>query len=139
MNCFKRLVDSNFLANAKNELLAAQRVLKAEEALPFDATLIFNRDDAKYVYDCYIEDYALLFEVEQSEEELLKDAIYYIQEDHILFIYSKTKKLVDEAILYSYNVNGDIPLYRGRHKVNRQVVFTALIDVRIPFSPSSPN
>lgn len=139
MNCFKRLVDSNFLANAKNELLAAQRVLKAEEAHPFDATLIFNRDDAKYVYDCYVEDYALLFEVEQSEEELLKDAIYYIQEEHILFIYSKTKKLVDEAVLYSYNVNGDIPLYRGRHKVDKQVVFTALIDVRIPFSPSSPN
>ena len=139
MKCFERLVDSNFLANAKKELLAAQQVLKAEEALFFEPTLVFNRQAAKYIYDCYVEDYALLYEIEQSDVDLSKGTIYYIQEDHILFIYSKTKKLIDEAITYSYNVNGDIPFYRGRHKINNQVIFTVLIDVRIPFQPSSPN
>jgi hypothetical protein len=139
MNCFKRLVDSNFLANAKNELVAAQRVLKAAEALPFDATLIFNRDDAKYVYDCYVEDYALLFEVEQSTTEISKDVIYYIQEEHVLFIYSRSKKMVDEAVLYSYSVNGDVPLFRAKHIINKHAIHTALIDIRIPFPASSPN
>jgi len=139
MKCFERLVNSSFLANAKKELLAAQRTLKAEEALFFEPTLLFNKQEVKDIYNFYIEDYAFLCGIEQTDIDLSKDTIYYTQEDHILFIYSKTKKLIDEAITYSYNVNGDIPFYRGRHKINNQIIFTALIDVRIHFQPSSPN
>lgn len=139
MSCFEKLVRSNFLANAKKELLAAQQVLKAEEALFFEPVFLFDKQAAKYMYESYVDTYALLYEIQESGFSLSKDTIYYIQEDHILFIYSKTRKLVDEAILYSYNVNGDVPIYRGRHKLDKQVIFTALIDVRIPFSPFSPN
>ena len=139
MGCFSQLVQSKFLSRAKEELLSAQRKLKAGEAPLFDSTLLFDKKDRKYVYDTYVWDYNLLAEIEEMEEGSPKDVIYYIQEDYILFIYSRTRKLIDEAILYSYNVNGDIPLCRSKHIVNGCAYFTVLIDCRINFIPSSPN
>lgn len=139
MGCFSQLVQSKFLSRAKEELLSAQRKLKAGDAPLFDSTLLFDEKDKKQVYDTYIWDYDLLAEIEEMEEGAPKDVIYYIQEDYLLFIYSRTRKLINEAILYSYNVNGDIPLCRSKHTINKCVYFTVLIDCRINFIPSSPN
>ena len=46
---------------------------------------------------------------------------------------------VKEAILYSYNVNGLIPLYKGRHRLDGITMYTAMIDTRIHFTPVAPN
>lgn len=139
MGCFSQLVQSSFLSRAKEELLSAQRRLKTGEAPLFDSTLIFDKKDKKYVYDSYVWDYNLLAELEEMEDDTPKDVIFYIQEEHILFIYSRTRKLIDEAIWYSYNVNGDIPLCRSKHVIRGRTYFTVIIDCRIHFIPNSPN
>lgn len=139
MSCFNQLVQSKFFSRASEEFASAQRKLKAGQDLRFDTTLLFDKKDRKYVYETYVWDYYLLAEIEEMGENSPKDVIHYVQEDHILFIYSRTKKLIDEAILYSYNVNGDIPLCKSKHIVNGCAYFTVLIDCRICFIPTSPN
>jgi len=139
MGCFSQLTQSNFLSESKEELLSAQRKLVTGAAPLFDATLIFNKKDRKYVYDNYIREYELLTELLELEVDVSKRLIFYIQDDHLLFIYSKTRKLVDEAVIYNYNVCGDIPFCRSKHIIKGQTYFTALIDRRIEFTPISPN
>jgi hypothetical protein len=141
MKCFKQLVQSKFLAQASEELSRARKVADNGEALYFDPSLIYNKADRKYIYDCYVEDYMLLDEIENSfdSEEDYKDVIFYSQEDHLLFIFSRSRKLIKEAILYSFNVHGDIPLHKSKHNIHNKLWFTALIDTRMPFPVSSPN
>ena len=141
MNCYKQLVQSKFLAKASEELSRARKVVNDEEAPLFDTALIYNKTDRKYIYDCYVEDYMLLDEIQNTfdPEEDYKDTIFYLQEDYILFVYSRSRKLIKEAVLYSYNVHGDIPLHKSKHTIHNKVWFTVLIDTRMPFPTSSPN
>tara|TARA_R110000868_G_scaffold28036_4_gene105520 strand:+ start:5353 stop:5778 length:426 start_codon:yes stop_codon:yes gene_type:complete len=141
MNCYKQLVQSKFLAKASEELSRARKVVNDEEAPLFDTALIYNKADRKYIYDCYVEDYMLLDEIQNTfdPEEDYKDTIFYLQEDYILFVYSRSRKLIKEAVLYSYNVHGDIPLHKSKHTIHNKVWFTVLIDTRMPFPTSSPN
>ena len=141
MKCYKQLVQSKFLAKASEELSRARKVVNDEEAPLFDTTLTYNKADRKYIYDCYVEDYMLLDEIQNmfDPEEDYKDTIFYLQEDYVLFVYSRSRKLIKEAVLYSYNVHGDIPLHKSKHTIHNKVWFTVLIDTRMPFPTSSPN
>jgi len=111
------------------------------EAPLFDTNFTYNKADRKYIYDCYLEDYMLIEElVEQFESgQEYKDVVYYMQESYILFIYSRSRKLIKEAISYSFNVHGDIPIHKSRHIIHGKAWFTALVDTRMPFQVSSPN
>jgi len=141
MNCYKQLVQSKFLANASKELARARKVLHDGEAPLFETTLHYNKLDRKYVYDCYVEDYMLLAEIEHQFDPTVdyKDVVFYMEEDYLLFIYSRSRNLLKEAVMYSYTVHGDIPIHKSRHTINGKVWFTALIDTRMPFLVSSPN
>ena len=141
MHCYKQLVQSKFLAKASEELSRARKVVNDEEAPLFDTALIYNKADRKYIYDCYVEDYMLLDEIQNTfdPEEDYKDTIFYLQEDYILFVYSRSRKLIKEAVLYSYNVHGDIPLHKSKHTIHNKIWFTVQIDTRMPFPTSSPN
>lgn len=141
MKCYKQLVQSKFLAKASEELARARKVLHDGEAPLFDTTLHYNKADRKYVYDCYIQDFMLLEELENQFDpsEDYKDVVFYMQEDYLLFIYSRSRKLLIEAVDYSFNVHGDIPIHKSRHTIHNKTWFTALIDTRMPFQVSSPN
>ena len=54
-------------------------------------------------------------------------------------MYSANQNQVKDAIKYSYNVNGLIPLYKGRHRLDGITMYTAMIDTRIHFTPVAPN
>jgi hypothetical protein len=141
MNCYKQLVQSKFLANASKELARARKVLHDGEAPLFETTLHYNTLDRKYVYDCYVKDYGLLDDIENGFDPTVdyKDIVFYIEEDHLIIIYSRSRNLLKEAVMYSYNVHGDIPIHKSRHTINGKVWFTALIDARMSFPVSSPN
>jgi hypothetical protein len=100
-----------------------------------------SKADKKYMYDCYFEDLGLIEELKDREDPEYNDKnmIFYIQDYPILFIYSRSKRLIKEAIIYSYYVNGDIPIYTTKHHIDGRVWFTTMIDTRIPFPSSSPN
>lgn len=143
MKCFEQLVNSKFLGQVSEELRRAQRVLQRGDVVSlFDPPTIYaSKADRRYIYDCYVEDFGLIEELYDKEdpEYNMKDVIFYIHDEPILFIYSRSKKLITEAIKYSYYVNGDIPLHTTKHTINGKVWFTTMIDTRIPFPASSPN
>jgi hypothetical protein len=141
MKCFKRLVHSKFLAKASEELSRARKVLHDGEAPLFDTTYLYNKSDRKYVYDCYIEDYMLLDEIENAFDptEDYKNIVFYLEEDYLLFVYSRSRKLIQEAVAYSFNVHGDIPIHKSKHTIHNKVWYTALIDTRMPFPTPAPN
>lgn len=141
MRCFEKLVKSKFLANISAELkLARQTMLSTSNSslIPF---LFYSRKERKNLYDDYVYYYYFLEEMQQSVDEPTheKSIIYYVKYENVLFIYSADKSQVDDAIRYSYNVNGDIPLCRSRHKIANKTIHTALMDTRIRFEPVSPN
>lgn len=141
MGCFEKLVKSNFLANVSNELSLARRTLKSMSQTSFPPSILANKGDRKAIYDEIVYQYYLLEEAAESLEEMddNKTLLFYINIDHIIFVYSRTRGQVDESIRYAYNVNGDFPLYRGRHKIKNQVIHTVMFDTRITFNPVSPN
>ena len=143
MKCFKQLVNSKFLAKASEELNRARKLIQYDDSVPlFDPpTMHFHKADKKYVYECYMEDFGFINELMDSgdPEYSDKNMIFYIQEDPIMFIYSRSKRLITEAIKYSFYVNGDIPIHTTKHVIDGRVWFTTMIDTRIPFPSSSPN
>jgi len=140
MGCFENLVKSKFLANVSSQLsLARERILTADSA-QFPAIHIFNKAEKKLVYDDYVYHYYMIEEILDSiKENLAKDTLFYIEVDHITFMYSANQNQVKDAIKYSYNVNGLIPLYKGRHRLDGITMYTAMIDTRIHFTPVAPN
>lgn len=139
MGLFQDLVKSKFLANATNELALARNVLKGDGLViyddydhPFDINL------KKELYNYYLHELNFiqdLVETEYTEDEM----IYYIQNDPIVFVYSRSKKQIENSLKYSHNLNGDLPVYRGRHRVKSRMVYTLLIDTRFSLRPASVN
>jgi hypothetical protein len=144
MGCFERLVRSKFLANVSSELsLARERILVTDQA-QFPATINFDKSAKKSLYKDYVYFYYLIEEMSDSVEEALNenlaaDTLFFIEVDHISFVYSTDHNQVREAVKYSYNTNGLIPIYKGRHKVRDKIMYTALMDTRIQFTPIAPN
>lgn len=143
MKCFKQLVDSKFLAKALEELSRARKLIQYSDSVPlFDPpTIHSHKADKRYVYDCYMDDFGFYNELLDTEDPVYadKNTIFYIHEDPIMFIYSRSKRLITEAIRYSFYVNGDIPIYTTKHVIDKHVWFTTMIDTRIPFPSASPN
>jgi len=138
MSCFNSLVDSKFIANARIEILKAKRLLIE------DITMIgggvrhtFNKDHNRQTY--YEVGNMLGFFQELYQINLKKDRIYYLQYDNFLMVVSNSKKLIESAILASHSVNGDIPLYRGLHTINKVRVHTVLFNTDFTLPPSSVN
>jgi hypothetical protein len=140
MGCFESLVKSRFLADVSSELSLARKAIKSMSQISMPAVLYADRKVRKEIYDDIAYQYYL---IEEMAEMLAQDSnpsmIWYLQFDDFIFLYSRKKNQIDEAILYNYNINGDFPYYRGRHVVNKMVVHTVLMDTRISFDPLSPN
>lgn len=141
MRCFEKLVKSKFLANISAELKLARQTMLSTSNSSLVPVLLYSRKERKNLYDDYVYYYYFLEEIQQSVVEPTheKSIIYYVKYENVLFIYSADKSQVDDAIRYSYNVNGDIPLCRSRHKIANTTIYTALMDTRIRFEPISPN
>lgn len=141
MGCFERLVKSHFLANVSAELSLARKAVQSLGQISSTPMLFLNERDKKEVYAELTYQLYLIEDMVDTLRETKEDkrTIYYCQTDSYIFVYSRDKKQVQEAIRYSYNLNGDIPLCKARHRVFGKYVYTALIDTRIQFVPFSPN
>jgi hypothetical protein len=141
MGCFEKLVKSKFLANVSSELRLARQAVLSVTNTNLTPTIYGSKKDRKSLYDDYVYYFYLLEEIVDSLEEpdCVKTMIYYIKYDTVMFIYSMDKGQVEDAIRYNYNLNGDIPLYKTKHRLKNKTVYTVLIDTRIRFEPISPN
>lgn len=138
MGCFEQLVKSKFLANVSKELRMARQVLHSMSQTHFPAIVPGTVEERKDLYKEYVYHYFLDKEIKESlSEDDDPVNIFYVQLDHIVFIFSLRKDQVTEAVTYNYNVSGFIPLYTGKHYYGGYTIHTALIDTRISFIPPS--
>ena len=140
MGCFDKLVKSHFLANVSTELELARRTLRSMSLSAFPTDIPGDINARKQIYNDYISQYYIFEELNDIMiEDPNKDIIHFLQLDHIILICSRAKNQVTEAIKHSYNVNGDLPFYRGKHRIQGYTIHTVLIDTRISVIPYSPN
>ena len=141
MRCFEQLIRSKFLVNAAAELERARsRIVESQEDVdhPPLRSYGFDKVTRKKEYQSYLDYYdlrSLMSEVVQAKHDML----YYVQINHLIFAFSSDKDLVKDTIRYSYNINGDLPIYSSRHRIGGVTFHTVLIDVRFSFEPMSPN
>lgn len=140
MGCFEKLVKSHFLANVSAELSLARQTVKRLDETQLKPSFVYNKKERKRIYDEFLYQFYVLEDIADNiQEDDTKDLIYYFQLQHIIFIYSQTKRQLNDAVRYSYNLNGDIPFCISRHRLAGRTIYTALIDTRLQFNPISPN
>lgn len=138
MSCYHKLVDCKFIANASVEISKAKRLLIN------DITMLGNPNshsfDSAHNKQVYYEvGNSLGFFQELYGIDLKKNRIYYLQYDPFLMIASNSKKLIDSAIEASNKVNGDIPLFRHMHTINKMRIHTVLYNTNFVVPPISLN
>jgi hypothetical protein len=142
MRCFEKLVKSRFLANVSKELEMARRTLESASHPLLPDDFVFDKGIKKLVYDQVAYEYFLLEELSDTVDEMTEEdneMIYYIQLPDLVFIYSAKKAQLKEAVRYTLNVNGDLPLYTTKHRIKGLTFYTALIDTRYKFLPPTNN
>jgi hypothetical protein len=126
------------MANACVEILKAKRLLIEDTIMIGGGTShTFNKARNKQTY--YEVGNMLGFFQELYGIDLKKDRVYYLQYDKFLMVVSNSKKLVDSAITASHNVNGDVPIHRGKHVINKMIVHTVLFNTDFTLPPPSVN
>lgn len=138
MSCFKHLVDCKFIANARLEILRAKRLLINDTAMfGTKNTHHFNYAYNKQIY--YQVGNNLGFFQELYNIGIQKNRIYYLQYDKFLMIASNNKRLIETAITATANVNGDFPLFRSIHTINKIRIHTVLFNTEFTLPPPSLN
>lgn len=138
MSCFQSLVSNRFIHNALSELLSAKKFLKATVAMTHNGTAhSFIREQNKIAYYTIGNAIGFFEEMYNIETELGK--LYYLTYENYLMILSRNRPLIDTAISSAHNVNGDIPLYRHKHTVNKKVIHTVLFNTEFTIPPTSLN
>jgi len=140
MGCFEKLVKSRFLANISKELDMAREAVKSMSLTHLPPQILPSKKAKKALYDQYVYELMLLEEIEDTILEGMDPKfVYYMQADHFMFVYSQNQQLVKDAIVYAYNLNGDWPIYKARHRFGSVTVHAVLLDTRFEFIPISPN
>jgi len=138
MGCFNNLVSSKFLSNIVVELELARKSLDMLSDSYFPRELPFNKKQKLELYGNYLYYYGFL---DAMREVRMKDqkALFYIEQDDAMLLFSRSKSILNDAIKYYYNVTGTIPSCKTKHIINGLTVYTSLTDKRLQFIPISPN
>ncbi len=138
MSNYSKLVESRFFGNIKAEFKMAQTVMRLD--IPFDIEDIGLKCDPEYnksLYEFYLYDMNCVQDLKLALED--PDLVNYAQCEHIVLLFAKKKKLVDDSLMYTHYINGDIPFYRGKHRIDGQYIHTAMIDTRFIIPPCTTN
>lgn len=140
MGCFEKLIKSNFIANISNELSMAREAIQSMDLSDLPPQVLPNKADRRSLYDDYVYDLMLLEEIQDTLDEGMDPKfVYYMHIDEFIFVYSQDHELVKDAIRYAYNLSGDWPIYKARHKFGGLNIHAVLLDTRFNFIPFSPN
>ena len=138
MSCYQSLVSNRFIFNAPSELLSAKKFLTTTIAMSHNGTThSFNVEQNKTAY--YMVGNNIGFFEEMYNLTLETGKLYYLTYDNYLMIISRNKPLIDTAIRSAHNVNGDFPLFRHKHTINKKVIHTVLFNTDFTIPPASLN
>ena len=140
MGYFENLVQSQFLMNAKEELLNAQQALiKGIVSPPIHYA---SKKTKRRIFKKYIQHYGLLEEIVDqivTQGDLEPSTTYLFIIEHLIFMYSLDPKQIKKALQYTFKVDGNLPYYKSKLNINRMCsVYTALVDTRLGYTPPSP-
>jgi len=145
MGCFDSLVKSHFIANASVELKLARQTIKLSSQPAFTAAFLFNKAERRAEYDNFVYQWYILEEIEssllsQGKLEDVSRVVFYMKLEEVTFVYSLSKVELKKVEDYGFEVNGDIPLCRSKHKIKRgMIVHTMILDNRLQFIPYTAN
>jgi len=145
MGCFDSLVKSHFIANASVELKLARQTIKLSSQPAFTAAFLFNKAERRAEYDNFVYQWYILEEIEssllsQGKLEDVSRVVFYMKLEEVTFIYSLSKVELKKVEDYGFEVNGDIPLCRSKHKIKKgMIVHTMILDNRLQFIPYTAN
>ena len=145
MGCFDSLVKSHFIGNASVELKLARQTIKLSSQPAFTAAFLFNKAERRAEYDNFVYQWYILEEIEssllaQGKLEDVSRVVFYMKLEEVTFVYSLSKVELKKVEDYGFEVNGDIPLCRSKHKIKKGViVYTMILDNRLQFIPYTAN
>ena len=139
MNCLEKLVSCSFLKNIGNELSQARTTLQHEDALPsYGSMYPLQIKERKAYYNYYLKLTGFISNF--GEEDVVStDMIYYLQEQNIVWIASRAKFVIDDAVKESVNTTGDLYIYRGKHFIHNRLFHTVMYDLSYRFPPVTTN
>lgn len=137
--CFDKLIKSNFLSNARSELQRAQYLLHEFDGILNDdyVTHICDPNAAKTLYYKICADIGFFAELYEADPNY--KGIYYSYSERFVFMFSRSKKLLNEELLYTHTLNGDIPLYRKTHYISGKQYHAILFDLQFTVLPPTLN
>lgn len=148
MNCFVKLVDSNFLKKANKELNQAQRLIlttqfesdepvKQRRSNMVSWTFLKNkkRREFNHVWKAFEMDN----HISETPAFFIEDYISVVEDNDISLLCSPTKHLVDESIKHYYYVYGDWCFHRTKKRIGRKYIHIALMWKAFPLSPFPVN
>lgn len=148
MNCFVKLVDSNFLKKASKELSEAQQLILTTQS-PSDEPVKQRRPNMiswtflkpkkrrefNHVWDLFQMD----THISETDAFLVDDFISVVEDNDVSLLCSPTKRLVDEGIKHYHYVYGDWCFHRTRKRIGKKFIHIALMWKAFPIDPSSVN
>ena len=138
MSCYQSLVSNRFIFNAPTELSRAKKFLTTSVAMTHNgASHSFDREQNKIAYYTIGNTIGFFSEFYNLQPEPRK--IYYLNYENYLMVVSRSKALLDTAIRSALNVNGDIPLFRHKHTIDKKVIHTVLFNTDFTIPPAALN
>ena len=87
----------------------------------------------QYVKSCGFTEY--MNEIDEDD----KDMLYALQEGPIVWLASKTSKIIQQSLYNSLYHTGDIPIYTGKQYINNKLHYVALYDLTFSIHPVTLN
>jgi hypothetical protein len=138
MALLENLIKSKFLTNLRTELKEAKRAIIDSNILLYqESTHYADRETARQLYYEVCESYGF-FDILHTVSPTSK-LVHYIHSEQFIFAVCRSKSSLKQAIYYALSVNGDVPVYTHKHKVNNHLIHTVLFDTTFIVSPPSPN
>jgi hypothetical protein len=139
MLCFEKLTRSNFLSNVRNELQKAQYILHEFDTImnTTQPIHICGKEAAKGLYYRICHEIGFFNELYEADPKY--KGIYYSYSDRFVFMFSRSKKIINEELQYTFTLNGYIPIYRKTHYINGKQFHTILFDLEFTNPPITLN
>ena len=148
MDCFAKLVKSDFLKNANKELNQARKLIlitnptykfTPDQNESYSVYWSFDkaekRDEVGFIWSNFEIDKL----IELEDTFLVDDYISVVEDSEVSFLCSYNKQLVDESVNHYHYVYGDWCYYRSKKKVKNRFMYYAVMWKAFPLTPSSVN